>query len=72
MLLGGLEARREAGLIEEQPVRPLAYAVFGALMESAMFITTAPDRAEAREQAGGAIDRLLGGLRARGAPSAGS
>src|SRR5262249_30457451 len=44
------QAMRE-GLMAEQPVEPLAHALFGALTEMALLIANAPDRAAARRDA---------------------
>ncbi len=58
-----LELVIEAGLLEDQPVDPLAHLLVGAINEAAMLIAHADDPAVARKQAGRALDRLLLGLR---------
>ena len=44
----------EAGLIEEQPVEPLAHLVLGALSEAAVVIARAEDTEAARAEMGAA------------------
>ena len=44
----GLQSLMEAGLIEEQPVDPLAHLVIGALSEAAVVIAQAEDTEAAR------------------------
>ena len=53
------------GLIDPQPLRPLAALLTGALGEAASLVVTAADPAAAREETLGAILRLLAGLRPR-------
>jgi AcrR family transcriptional regulator len=53
----------ETGLIERQPVDPLAHLFVGALDEAAMYIARAPDASKARAEMGESIERMLGGLR---------
>jgi len=60
-VLGGL---MEAGLLEQQPVEPLAHMLLGALSEAGMVIAEAEDAAAARAAVGDSLDRLLRGLRA--------
>jgi AcrR family transcriptional regulator len=59
----GLQSLIDAGLIEKQPVDPLAHLVIGALSEAAMVIAQAEDTAVARIEMGAAIERLMSGLR---------
>jgi AcrR family transcriptional regulator len=59
----GLQSLIEAGLIEEQPVDPLAHLVIGALSEAAVVIAQAEDTEAARDQMGAALERLMAGLR---------
>jgi AcrR family transcriptional regulator len=59
----GLQSVREAGLIAEQPVEPLAHLILGALNEAALVIAHADDRAAARAEMGASVERLLEGLR---------
>jgi AcrR family transcriptional regulator len=59
----GLRSLMEAGLIEEQPVDPLAHLVIGALSEAAVVIAQAEDTEAARAEMGAALERLMVGLR---------
>jgi AcrR family transcriptional regulator len=65
--LGALEAALRTamgeGIIDEQPVGPLARLLLGALREAGMLIAHAGDVAAARSQVGAAVARLLDGLR---------
>lgn len=65
--LGALEASvqaaMDAGIIERQPVRPIARLVVGALEEACMLIGSSEDPITARNEAGAAVRRLLDGLR---------
>lgn len=63
LLRAFLGAAVKEGLIEEQPVGPLAHVLAGALNEAAILIANADDRKAARVEAGAAIARLLAGLR---------
>jgi len=59
----GLQNAIDQRLIDPQPVEPLAHILRAALSEGALFIARADDQAAARAEVGGAIERLLGGLR---------
>ena len=59
-----LQAAIEAGAIAEQPVRPLAHVLMGALDEAAMLVARAEDPEAARVEVGRTIDTLLGALSA--------
>lgn len=59
-----LTALMEAGLLDPQPVEPLAHMLLGALSEAGMVIASAEDTAAARKAVGDSLDRLLRGLRA--------
>ena len=59
----------EAGLLDPQPVEPLAHLLLGALSEAGMVIAQAEDAQAARVAVGASLDRLLRGLRPAGAPS---
>ena len=59
----GITSLIEAGLIEEQPVDPLAHLVIGALSEAAVVIAQAEDTEAARAEMGAALERLMVGLR---------
>lgn len=63
LVQAGLAASIEAGVIERQPVEPLAHLVFGALIEAGLLIARADDRELAREQVAASLERLLAGLR---------
>jgi hypothetical protein len=56
----------DAGLIDRQPVRPLAHLLLGAIDEGAMLVARADDGGETRRQVGAAIARFLEALRPRG------
>lgn len=64
--LGVLEERferaREAGLIDPQPLEPVALLVLGALNTASRVIAEAARPADARRQVGATVDRLLSGL----------
>ena len=58
-----LEAAMDAGDLARQPVRPLAHVVVGALDEAALYVARAEDRATARAETTGVLERLIAGLR---------
>ncbi len=53
----------EAGVINPQPVEPLAHMLFGALHEAALVIARASDRDAARREVGESLTNLLHALR---------
>ena len=55
----------DAGIIERQPVEPLAHLILGALMEAGMVIARAEDVDGARQEVGASVERLLEGLRVK-------
>jgi len=55
----------DQGLIEDQPVEPLAHLLLGAFTEAGLLIARSEDREAAREEVGGSIERLMHGLRKR-------
>jgi AcrR family transcriptional regulator len=57
-----LAAAVEAGAIPEQPLRPLAHVLMGALDEAAMLVARADDPDLMRVQVGRTLDALLAGL----------
>jgi hypothetical protein len=63
LVKASLDNAMETGLIERQPVDPLAHLVVGALDEAAMYIARAPDAGTARAEMGASIERMLSGLR---------
>jgi AcrR family transcriptional regulator len=65
LVVAGVEAAMAAGLVDTQPVAPLAHVLFGALTEAGMVVTRAGDPRAARAEMDEAMDRLLDGLRAR-------
>jgi AcrR family transcriptional regulator len=60
-----LEAAMAAGLIERQPVRPLAHLLLGAIDEAAMLVARANDGGQTKAEVGAALDRYLDSLRPR-------
>jgi AcrR family transcriptional regulator len=62
LVQAGLESMIDAGLMEEQPVEPLAHLVLGALSEAGMVIAEAEDTDAARAAIGESLERLLTGL----------
>jgi AcrR family transcriptional regulator len=61
-----LQASMDAGLIDRQPLDPLAHMLVGALNEAALAMARSDNVGEARAETGEGIERLLDGLRARG------
>ena len=59
-----LGAAVEAGELPEQPLRPLAHALLGALDEAVLYVARAEDQAAARTQMAAVLEALLSGLRA--------
>jgi len=57
-----LAAAVEAGSIAEQPLRPLAHVLMGALDEAAMLVARADDPDLMRVEVGHTLDTLLAGL----------
>jgi AcrR family transcriptional regulator len=62
LVQGGLQSMIDAGLMDEQPVEPLAHLVLGALSEAGMVIAEAEDTDAARDAIGESLERLLMGL----------
>ena len=58
-----LQAALDAGLIEDQPVEPLAHMLLGAIDEGAMLVARADDGGKTREAVGASVDRFLNALR---------
>jgi AcrR family transcriptional regulator len=50
------------GVIPEQPVRPTAHVLLGALDEAALFMSRAGDREQARREMDSVCDRLINGI----------
>jgi AcrR family transcriptional regulator len=59
---GALTAAMAAREIPDQPVRPLAHVLIGALDEAALYVARAPDPQQARTEVGAVLDTLLAGL----------
>jgi AcrR family transcriptional regulator len=64
LVVAGVAAAVDAGLVERQPVEPLANVLFGALAQAGMVVARADDPGAARTDMETAMDRLLDGLRA--------
>ena len=64
LVAGGVEAVIAAGLVDAQPVSPLAHVLFGALSQAGLMVARADDAGSARSDMEAAMDRLLDGLRA--------
>lgn len=60
-----LQAAVDAGAIADQPARPLAHVLMGALDEAAMVVARAEDPEKMREEVGRTLDSLLAGLSAQ-------
>jgi AcrR family transcriptional regulator len=63
LVRAGIENVMQAGLMERQPVEPLAHLMLGALTEGGLLIARSEDRETARAEVGESVDRLLRGLR---------
>ncbi|HEX3174379.1 MAG TPA: helix-turn-helix domain-containing protein [Solirubrobacterales bacterium] len=62
LIEASLQAAIEAGAIAEQPLRPLAHVLMGALDEAAMLIARAEDPERMRRDVGRTVDALLAAL----------
>lgn len=60
-----LQAGMDAGVIDKQPVEPLAHMLMGALHNAAHYIVDSDDPLDARKTTGKTLKRLLEGLRTR-------
>jgi AcrR family transcriptional regulator len=65
LIEGTLQAAIDAGLIEPQPVKPLAHLLLGALDEAGLLVARAEDVEAMRREVGESIARFLGALRVR-------
>ncbi len=63
LVRAGLQNVMDAGLIEQQPLEPLAHMLLGAMAEGGLLIARAEDPAVARREVGDSLDRILRGLR---------
>src|SRR3954470_13067943 len=59
----GLQNVMDAGMIEPQPIEPLAHMLLGAMAEGGLLIAHAEDPKAARQEVGESLDRILRGLR---------
>jgi AcrR family transcriptional regulator len=64
LIEASLQAAIEEGAISEQPVRPLAHVLMGALDEAAMLVARAEDPERMRAEVGRTLDSLLAALSA--------
>jgi AcrR family transcriptional regulator len=62
-LRGALRKAMHAGVLEHQPLRPLALLLIGALGEACQYVADADDPEAARAEVGSLITRLLSGFR---------
>jgi AcrR family transcriptional regulator len=60
---GALRKAMQGGVIERQPLRPLALLLSGAVSEACFYVADADDPTAAREEVGRLVVRLLEGLR---------
>lgn len=70
LLRGVLEQAMEQGVIDRQPLDPLAHMLLGAMNEGALHMARAADVKTARAEVGAAITRVLEGFRVRGTGTA--
>jgi AcrR family transcriptional regulator len=64
LIEASLQAAIDAGAIAEQPVRPLAHVLLGALDEAALLVSRAEDPKRMRAEVGRTLDALIAGLAA--------
>jgi AcrR family transcriptional regulator len=57
-----LEAAMEAGMIERQPLRPLAHLLLGSIDEAGMLVARADDGGRTKREVTAAVDRYLDAL----------
>lgn len=57
-----LEAAIDAGLIERQPVKPLAHLLLGSIDEAGMLVARADDAGQTKREVAAAIDKYLSAL----------
>lgn len=63
LVTAGLQAGMEAGVLREQPIRPLAHLLLAAMGEAAMMIANAKDPQATRDEMEESLLELLEGLR---------
>ncbi len=64
LIEASLQAAIEAGSIPDQPVRPLAHVLMGALDEAAMLVARAENPEQMRAEVGRTLDSLIAALSA--------
>jgi AcrR family transcriptional regulator len=57
-----LQAAMDAGMIERQPIRPLAHLLLGSIDEAGMLVARANDRGRTKRDVAAAVDRYLAAL----------
>jgi AcrR family transcriptional regulator len=62
LIEASLQAAIESGAVREQPVRPLAHVLMGALDEAAMLVARAEDPEQMRAEVGRTLDSLIAAL----------
>jgi AcrR family transcriptional regulator len=62
---GALRKAMHGGVVEPQPLRPLALLLAGAVSEACFYVADAGDPVQAREEVGRLVVRLLEGLKTR-------
>jgi AcrR family transcriptional regulator len=62
LIEASLQAAIEAGAMPDQPVRPLAHVLMGALDEAAMLVARAEDPERMRAEVGRTLDSLISAL----------
>lgn len=58
----GLEYLIQGGVMQRQPVKPLAHLLHGATIEAAMYVAFSEEPEKARKEMGAALRRLVDGL----------
>jgi AcrR family transcriptional regulator len=66
LIEASLQAAMDAGQIEEQPSKPLAHVLMGALDEAAMLVARSEDPEGTRIEVAATLNRILEGLRPQG------
>jgi AcrR family transcriptional regulator len=69
---GALRKAMHGGVIEPQPLRPLALLLAGAISEACFYVADADDPILAREEVGRLVVRILEGLRVKGKQTVGA
>jgi AcrR family transcriptional regulator len=63
-LRGALRKNMTAGVLDQEPLRPLALMLIGALREACLYVAGAEDQAAARDEAVALVTRMLSSFRA--------